>query len=412
MIPISSSDHWHRFLESGSVAFFPAAALTMKHVIYFSHDCSDASVRRRVRMLQAAGADVSLIGFRRTDEPLTEVAGVKPIDLGRTHPGRFPHRFAKMLRSYANLRRVLRNLPEPSAVLGRTVEMMPLAAKCQRYFRGRPTLIYESLDIHRLLLSSSWTGRFLQKLERFYVERADLVLTSSPGFIREYFRPRFGPNVPIRLVENKVLQLDALAEVDRAGKTGNREQTQWTIGWFGALRCAESLRVLTALATALAGRVKVIVRGFPAPSVFGDLETQLKDVPNVRFYGRYRNPEDLKQIYAEVDFVWAIDMFETGANSKWLLPNRLYEGGCFAAVPLAQADTEVGRWVEEHGAGVQFSSPLLSNLRIFFEALDQERFELLANAVASLPAETWVDRAAECDALLAAMVTKRPRFPA
>jgi len=363
-------------------------------------------------MLQEGGAEVSLIGFRRTDAPLAEVAGVRPIDLGQTHPGRFSHRLARILRGYVNLRRVLHGLPEPSAVLARTLEMMPLAAACQRYFRNHPTLVYESLDIHRLLLSRAVAGRLLQKLESFYVEHADLVLTSSPGFIREYFLPRFGPNVPIRLVENKVLQLDAFSGLDRAKESINRAQSPWTIGWFGALRCAESLRVLTALATALPDRVTVVMRGFPAPSVLDDLESHIKHLPNVRFYGRYRTPEDLKQIYAEVDFVWAIDMFEMGTNSKWLLPNRLYEGGCFGAVPLAQAGTEVGRWVEAHVAGVQIATPLLSNLKIFFEALDQSRFESLARAVASLPTGTWMDRAADCHELLAALVKKRRGVPA
>jgi glycosyltransferase involved in cell wall biosynthesis len=272
-------------------------------------------------------------------------------------------------------------------------------------------LIYESLDIHRLLLSHGIAGRFVQKMERFYVERADLILTSSPGFVREYFRPRFGPDVPIRIVENKLLQVDAPFSLNRAKRVRNREQTPWTIGWFGALRCAESLRVLTALATALAGKVKVIIRGFPAPSILGDLEKQLEKVPHVRFEGRYRSPEDLEQIYAEVDFVWAIDMWETDTNSKWLLPNRLYEGGYFGAVPLAQADTEVGRWVKVHGAGVQFPSPLLSNMTSFFESLDQGRFDTLVSAVASLPPETWVDRSVDCQALLSTMVTRRSSIP-
>jgi hypothetical protein len=363
-------------------------------------------------MLQEGGAEVLLIGFRRTEEPLTDVSGVKPIDLGRTHPGKFLHRSATILRRYASLRRVLRVLPEPDAVLARTVEMMPLAAKCQQYFGNRPTLVYESLDIHRLLLSSSWPGRLLQKLERYYVNRSDLVLTSSPGFVREYFRPRFGRDVPIRLVENKVLQLDASFSLDSAGDARNRERPPWTIGWFGALRCVESLRVLTELTKALNGRVKVILRGFPAPSILDDLENHLKHSPHVLFHGRYRSPEDLRQIYAEVDFVWAIDMWETGTNSKWLLPNRLYEGGCFAAVPLAQAGTEVGRWLGANGAGVPFPEPLLASLTTFFETLDKAKYDSLAGAVASLPVGTWVDRAPDCEALLAAMLTRHRRVPA
>jgi hypothetical protein len=249
-------------------------------------------------------------------------------------------------------------------------------------------------------------------MESYYVKRSDLVLTSSPGFVREYFHPRFGLQVPIRLVENKVLQLDSEGGLDSIRNAEPRVRPPWTIGWFGALRCVESLRILLALTTALGGRVKVILRGFPAPSVLDDLEKLLKDFPHVQFQGRYRSPEDLRQIYDEVDFVWAIDMFEKNTNSKWLLPNRLYEGGCFSTVPLAQAETEVGRWVESHGAGVRFPDPLLPNLTAFFESLDQHRFESLERAVASLPSETWLDRASDCKELLTALLTRRSRVAA
>ncbi len=37
----------------------------MLHVLYLVHDLADPAVRRRVMMLQAGGANVTLAGFRR-----------------------------------------------------------------------------------------------------------------------------------------------------------------------------------------------------------------------------------------------------------------------------------------------------------------------------------------------------------
>ncbi|RYD20928.1 MAG: glycosyl transferase family 1, partial [Spirochaetia bacterium] len=61
----------------------------MLHILYLVHDLSDPAVRRRVMMLAAGGARVTLAGFRRTDKVVSEVAGLKPIDLGVTADGRF-----------------------------------------------------------------------------------------------------------------------------------------------------------------------------------------------------------------------------------------------------------------------------------------------------------------------------------
>ena len=67
------------------------------HVTYFANDLADAAVARRVHMLQVGGAGVTLIGFRRTEQPVRQVSGADAIDLGRTFDGRFLDRTWKIL---------------------------------------------------------------------------------------------------------------------------------------------------------------------------------------------------------------------------------------------------------------------------------------------------------------------------
>ena len=99
--------------------------------------------------------------------------------------------------------------------------------------------------------------------------------------------------------------------------------------WFGALRCTKSLELLAAFTRATQGRFEVVLRGRPARVEFDDFDGFVQAEPHMRFEGAYRNPGDLPSIYGEVHFSWAIDFFEEGMNSNWLLPNRLYEGGRF-----------------------------------------------------------------------------------
>jgi succinoglycan biosynthesis protein ExoL len=87
--------------------------------------------------------------------------------------------------------------------------------------------------------------------------------------------------------------------------------------------------------------------------------------PGLHYFGPYRYPDDLATIYGRVHFVWAIDFFEAGLNSAWLLPNRLYEGGYCRRVPIALASVETGRWLARHNLGFL----LADNLEPAAEAL-------------------------------------------
>ena len=53
----------------------------MLHVLYLVHDVSDPAVRRRVKMLRAGGARITLAGFRRTPSPIADIDGLVPVDV-------------------------------------------------------------------------------------------------------------------------------------------------------------------------------------------------------------------------------------------------------------------------------------------------------------------------------------------
>jgi len=117
------------------------------------------------------------------------------------------------------------------------------------------------------------------------------------------------------------------------------------------LRCQKSLSILSALAATSGGRVEVVLRGRPARSAFNDFDAVVAKSPGLTFGGPYV-AADLPELYGGVHFTWAIDYFEEGLNSSWLLPNRLYEGAVYGAPPVALAQVETGRWLARHGVGV------------------------------------------------------------
>ncbi len=259
-------------------------------------------------MLRAGGAEVTLAGFRRSGQAVPDIDGVRPIDLGRTQDGRFAQRLAAIARAALSAVRKLSTVPRPDVIIARNLEMLALARRARAAFSGRVPIVYECLDIHRLVLRDDLIGGGLRLAERLLGRDIKLLLTSSPAFIRQYFQ-RFGQiAAPIDLIENKYYE--AVTPADTAPSTEDCKSPPWRIGWFGALRCRQSLEMLADFSRAMGGQFEIVLRGRPALSEFTDFHRFVEIEPYMSFLGPYRNPEDMERIYREVHFAWAIDFFD------------------------------------------------------------------------------------------------------
>ena len=194
-------------------------------------------------MLQAGGAEVVLAGFGRTVNPHARVEGLKPIDLGRTHDGRFLHRLASVSHAALTPSRWLNRKQRPDVIIGRNLEMLALAHRANAFLGGGIPVVYECLDIHRLMLRSDFVGQSLRAAERRVARKSALLVTSSPAFVENYFARFRQADLPIYLLENKVLELET-GTTNAAPTTAPAPGEAWRIGWFGALRCKRSLALL------------------------------------------------------------------------------------------------------------------------------------------------------------------------
>ncbi|MES5097972.1 glycosyltransferase [Agrobacterium sp. BA1120] len=367
----------------------------MTHVLYLAHDLADPAIRRRVMTLQAGGATVSLAGFTRGENKLASVDGVMPIVLGETADGRFAQRIMSVVKSSFSLPGTLRQVQKPNVIIARNLEMLALARRASGIYGRDVPVVYECLDIHRLLLNEGAAGKLVNAAQRYFARDAKLLITSSPAFVSHYFAPRSGLQLPVLLQENKVLMLDetmAATPAPRLPKAGE----PWKIGWFGALRCRKSLEILAEFAKRMDGKVEVILRGRPAYSEFDDFDGFVANAPHLSFQGAYKNPEDLASIYNEVQFTWAIDFFEEGQNSSWLLPNRLYEGCLYGTLPIAVAGTETARFLETRNIGHVLQSADASTLETFFRGLSDQAYLDAFAKLAAIDRKQWITDSTDC----------------
>ncbi|MEJ0059749.1 MAG: glycosyltransferase [Terricaulis sp.] len=372
-------------------------------IAYFAHELADPAVQKRVKMLVAGGDEVALLGFERKRFANADPAAPKPHVLGQTHNGRLASRVLSVLLAIPRawrLRAVWRNA---DALLARNLEMLVIVCVLASVLRLRARVIYECLDIHRMLLKPGPAGKLIRAIERACLKRVSLVVTSSPAFDANYFRAMQHFKGETLVLENKVLALGGVAAQRGAPMAG----PPWKIAWCGVLRCKQSFDILQRLAETHPSLVEIELWGAPALDQIPDFHERVAATPAMRFRGVFR-PEQLPAIYAEAHFVWAIDYYEAGGNSDWLLPNRLYEGLYFGAVPIAVAGVETARWLERSGVGVVLPAPLAPSLNAFLESLNSESYAPLRQGAAQLDAACVAFTLDNCRALTARLVGAAP----
>ena len=358
-------------------------------IAFFAHERGDARVVRRIAALQAQGREVIGFTFHRVRDKADVAPTWENIHLGTTYNRRYLQRlfvFAKCIGILWKHRERLGNCSTLYVVNTDNA----LLALLGRFFSGRRVpLVLELADIQPAMTGSGIISKTLRRIERFVLKRTSLLVTTSPGFVENYFKPIQHYTGEIFLLENKVYPSDQLPHGISNGTGPIASGRPWVIGCFGALRCERSLEIMHGLAQKLGDRVRFVLRGYPAGTLADDFEKLLGNLPNLQFLGPYTYPEDLAEMYAGIDFNWAFDMSDPNGNSAWLLPNRIYEGGCFGVPVIAARDTETGRWIEQHQLGWTFAEPLDECLCQFFETISQADWQILKTRCMSQPREAF-----------------------
>jgi succinoglycan biosynthesis protein ExoL len=369
-------------------------------VLFFGHDAYDAAVQRRIKSLIAAGADVTGLTMRRGPPGAFDWTN---IDLGETRHADYRQRLTALWRALPALQRETALTRGAEILWARNFDMLALALYARAQARSRAAVVYECLDVHPLMLRRDAVGWAFRVAEGAMLERSCLLVVSSPGFLREYFERHHAGRYRAQLMENRI-PADLMRPLTARPPRDATDRLR--IGYTGFLRCRRSMRLLGHAAEAAGGRVEVMLRGYAAPTYLPDFDDLLAQSPGLTYGGRYAYPDDLPQMYASMDLVWAGDFSEAGANSDWLLPNRLYEGGAYGAVPVAPAASEAGRWIAARGAGFVLPEPLEETLPAFLTSVTHAAIAGKRAAMAAQPADTFITPVGETADLLARLVAR------
>lgn len=342
---------------------------------FFGQERMDARNVKRINALQDQDWKVLAFTFHRENGRKLIEPAWENIHLGTTYNRRYGQRLCAIIGSLAVIwkQRIRLRTSRCFYVINADNALLALFARlvCRRYI----PIALEIADIQPAMNDGGLIGRALRALERRVLHRSALLITTSPGFVDNYFTAVQKFTGEIFMLENKVYPSTALLETRSTRLAPVSAGNPWVIGYFGGFRCERTIDIICSLARALPEKIRFILRGTPTgidPARFRD---RMAAYPNISYDGGYTYPQDLPTMYQSVDLNWCFDFSVAGTNSTWLLPNRIYEGGLFHCPALAYEGTETARWITTRGLGWAFSEDLTENLRQFLDQLTPEMWD-------------------------------------
>jgi succinoglycan biosynthesis protein ExoL len=302
---------------------------------------TQARFRRRIEGLLAAGAEARAASFERDYLP------GKPLPCPLRRLGRVDHgSYWRRAWIYLRALQPIRNLSsDVTAIHAFGLDLLLLAWLATLGTR-RPHLVYELGDVRRAMTRKEPVGAGLRWLERFLCRRCKVVVVTSDRYTVEYLLPTHGLDPAFCLtIENKLPAGMPIApkplpdDVDRPLR----------IGYFGLLRCRRSWETLCRILTLADGHIEVQVRGQPAGD--GPSEAEIAAENGAHYGGPYVAPDDLPEIYGDVDVVWVAHHHGVN-NLRWARANRFYEACAFQRAMIGQVGTVDGNVIAAENWGL------------------------------------------------------------
>jgi succinoglycan biosynthesis protein ExoL len=362
-------------------------------VLYSIFDINNQGFLRRLSRLAEADIPPTILAFSRG----TSVAGkaknlqmilasADVIDLGEQSKGLSVRRLAQFARGCMRAILAATRSKPFDIVIARNLDMAIIALPFLLR-RPRPRFVYEVLDIHPAAWSKSLLARISRRFERIILKHADRVIVSTLAFHTEHLGPRMGvPTDRVCLIENKI----APEQVGLVTQNTQDYDRPIRIAYFGKLRCERSIEILTALVRDFPGEFEVVLAGYP-DAIPKELFDRFAALDAVDYRGTFSSVAELSTLIVDTHFVWTIDLKHAGANSSWLLPNRLYESVATGTPVLAFKGDACAEHVIARGWGLVLDSLAPEAIRDVLMQLKPEVYDKLRETIRMTPPEDYVD---------------------
>lgn len=305
---------------------------------------------KRVEILKRLVDEIQVYAFVRKGTYPGKKIDFEMNVLGQIRHISYFRRFVLLVKSINKIKRAVK---KTSVIYTFGLDMLFLGWLSKKInFDRNIKLLYEVGDIREILIGNALVNKLARYFERFLLRDVTVLIITSHAFYTEYYhRVQRIKSIKYHVLENK-LDSEFMSAV-QPQEVDEKNNEVITIGYFGVLRCAQTLKVLKMLVEKGQGKIKIYLRGLPGirtKEAYADLVT----TKGVLSEGMYVVPDDLFKMYNVVDMVWACYPFQGEETSNWCWAKtiRFYEACYFNKPVFVQAGTEDCKTVKQYNIGV------------------------------------------------------------
>jgi len=307
---------------------------TMK-INFIMNSTGDAHANKRIREFIDAGYEVGVFGFERDCN--TRFGN------NVTVIGKFSNKSSYKARIsiyFKGLRKLFNSYPKDGSIWyyqGLDVAMFATMLNPNKHY------IYEECDLVHANLKNQYARSLLERMDKHIIKKSLKTVLTSEGFVEYHYGADKNISDNIVVIPNKLLP--CVADIKRLERQPfNKARIRFA--FVGGLR----YRALVSLAD-------VITKRFPNHEFhfYGFVSSNIdeKELPrreNIFYHGAYKSPDDLQQIYKNVDIL--VSTYDTASdNVKYAEPNKFYEAVYFSCPIVVSRDTFLARKTEAMGIG-------------------------------------------------------------
>lgn len=249
------------------------------------------------------------------------------------------------------------------------------------YLFGCHNYIYEISDIIYANFKNPFIRSIIRKIDQKLIKRSAATVMTSEGFISYLFKDNEPDNIIV--LPNKVSSFFSGIAREMVPISGTVRFA--FIGW---LRYPNTIFRFA----------EIIGKHYPNYSFkfFGDsnYRDQAAELANkygnITFSGSFRNPEDLKNIYEQVDVV--ISCYDTSTiNERIAEPNKLYEAMFFCKPIVVSPGTFLANQVARYKCGYTLDASCDSNIYSFLDSVNIEELNNIGSMLYRMKKEQLID---------------------
>lgn len=243
--------------------------------------------------------------------------------------------------------------------------------------------VYEISDLIYGYFNSAFLRVLFKYVDKIIIRNSKLTVLTSAGFQR-YFYGKNGKKSNV-LVQANMLD-ETFNKVKRSVNLSSSDEIRFS--FIGFLRYPNTIFRFA----------EIIGKYYPhhsfyfyGDSIFREKATELANrFKNIHYYGKFRNPEDLAEIYANIDVVVAC-YDTTTFNEKVAEPNKLYESLFFCKPIIVSKNTFLSERVSELDCGYSIDASLDDNIVKFINSIDKKKIRDISNHIYRMNNDFFID---------------------